>query len=369
MCWQNRRDWIVRYIIVFLIGIPVISLTWGQLSILEAQALEGGIFSPDGNLLAVRTGGTEVLIFDTDSVQQIETLSTTGKHPYRLAFSLDSRYLAWREDMNGGVGVWDLSTFEQVAYFDIRAFAIVGLVFVPGGEFLAASVVADDVGAGSPFPGVVHFWEVGTWKKHGAWHPQGNGSAGGIAFTPDGEQFLVSATRGGVGEWVTESFTVDVETLRTIDVHEGENRIHAFSPDGRFVVVPVDWGNRVLLIRDAENDAEIALLSDPVVGYLYFRSISPDGKLLATLNWGTKPYRQSEVILWDTQIWEMEHRLALPAGQSIALGFVKDTYWYAGIAPTGELRIWDLIAQDSWTGVSPLPDMKITTWGYIREIR
>lgn len=363
MYWQNSRDWIVRYIIVFLIGIPVISLTWGQLSILEAQALEGGIFSPDGNLLAVRTGGTEVLVFDTDSVQQIETLSTTGKRAYMLAFSLDSRYLAWSEGMNGGVGVWDLSTFEQVAYFDIRAFAIEGLVFVPGGEFLAASVVADDVGAGSPFPGVVHFWEVGTWKKHGAWHPQGNGSAGGIAFTPDGEQFLVSATRGGVGEWVTESFTVDVETLRTIDVHEGENRIHAFSPDGRFVVVPVGWDDRVLLIRDPENDAEIARLSDPVVGWLRFQSISPDSRWLATSYW-----RQG-VVIWDTQTWEIEHRLALPTEQSIARGFVNDTYWYAGIAPTGELRIWDLIAQDSWTGVSPLPDMKITTWGYIRAVR
>jgi len=363
MCWQNRRDWIVRYIIVFLVGIPVISLTWGQLSILEAEQLKGGIFSPDGNLLAVRTAGTKVLVFNTEPLWKIETLSTPGRQPYGLAFSLDSRYLAWSEDMGGGVGVWDLSTFTQVAHFNLRAFDIDAPVFVPGGELLSVKVIADDVGAGSPFPGVVHFWEVGTWKKHGSWQPKGNGSVGNPAFTPDGEQFLVSATRGGVGEWVTEAFTVDVQTVKTIDMHEGENRIHAFSLDGRFVVAPVGWDDRVLLIRDPENDAEIARLSDPVVGWLRFQSISPDSRWLATSYW------QRGAVIWDTQTWEIEHRLALPAGQPIAQGFVKDTYWHADVAPTGELRIWDLIAQKSWIGVSPLPDMKITTWGYIRMIR
>ena len=162
---------------------------------------------------------------------------------------------------------------------------------------------------------------------------------------------------------MTEAFTVDVQTLKTIDLHEGENRIHAFSPDGRFVVVPVGWDDRVLLIRDPENDAEIARLSDPVVGWLRFQSISPDSRWLATSYW-----RQGAVI-WDTQTWEIERRLALPAGQPIAQGFVKDTYWHAGVAPTGELRIWDLIAQKNWVGVSPSPAMKITPWGYIRMIR
>jgi len=85
-----------------------------------------------------------------------------------------------------------------------------------------------------------------------------------------------------------------------------------------------------------QNHAQIALLSDPVVGYMHFGSISPDSKWLATWN-------RQETVIWNTQTWEIEHRLNLPDGQSIAHGFVRDTYWYADLDPTGELRIWDLI--------------------------
>jgi WD40 repeat protein len=364
MKWQNSREWIVKYIIVFVISIPSISLISAQEFVLGEEQLLGGIFSPDGNLLAVRTVSAKVLVFDTDSLRLIKTLSAQGRGLYKLAFSPDSRYLAWSEETLGAnVGVWDLSTSKQVAYFQLNAWHIDALVFVPGGELLAAQA-GDYVGIGTPDPGVVHFWRVGTWEKHGTWRPPGNGTVSSLAFTHDGERFVASSTRGPVGEWVNEEFTVDVQTFKTVDSRQGQGRTFAFSLDGRFSVAPVGWDNRALLIRDPENHAQIALLSDPVVGYLLFRSISPDSKWLATWYW-----QQEEVVIWDTQTWEIKHRLPLPSGQSIAHGFVRDTYWYADLASTGELRIWDLIAQDGWVGVLPLPGMKITPWGYIRMIR
>jgi len=370
MSWQNSRDRTAKYIIVFLISIFGISLASAQEFVLGEGELLGGIFSPDGNLLAVRTASAEVFVFDTDSLKLNQILSTPGRNVFSLAFSPDSRYLAWREKTpGGGVGVWDLSISKQVAYFQLNVFDLCALVFVPGGDLLAVQA-GDYVGIGTPDPGIVHFWKVGTWEKHGVWRPTGNGTVSTLAFTHDGEQFVATSTRGPVGEWVHEEFVVDVQTLKTVDSREQQDEgIIAFSSDGRFEVVPLNGGLRSVLIRDPQNHAQIALLSDPVVGYLLFHSISPDGKLLATWNLGVKPDRQSEIILWNTHTWEIEHRLTLPPGQSIAHGFVKGTYWYADIAPTGELRIWDLIAQDVWTGVFLLPGMKATSWGYIRMIR
>ena len=366
---QNSREWIVECIIVFLVSILSINLTWAQEFIWGEEKPLGGIFSPDGNLLAVMTA-TGVLVFDTGSLRLIETISVQDLSSVSiLAFSPDSRYLAWSEKTpGGGVGVWDFSASMQVAYFQIKAFDITALVFVPGGELFAVQT-RDYVSIGTPDPGTVHLWNVGTWEKHGAWSPPGKplgapGSIGSLAFTYNGKQFVASCTRGPVGEWVHEEFVVDVQTLKPVDSHESQGPgIIAFSPDGRFEVVPVNGGSRSVQIRDPQNHAEIALLFDPVAGYLLFGSISPDSKWLATWN------LQKEVIIWNTQTWAIEHRLNLPAGQSIAHGFVRDTYWYADIAPTGELRIWDLIAQDRVVGVFPLPAMKVTSWGNIRSGR
>ncbi len=341
-------------------GILSINLTSAQDFISGEEKPLGGIFSPDGNLLAVMTAAG-VLVFDTGSLWLIETISAQDLSSVSiLAFSPDSRYIAWSEGSPGaGAGVWDLSAFRQVAYFRLNAFDIRVLVFIPGGQLLAVQTV-DDAPIGMPNPGDVHLWKVSTWEKHGSWSPPGNGTVNSLAFTYNGEQFVASSTRGPLGEWVHEEFVVDVQTLRTVDSRESRDQgIIAYSPDGRFEVVPVNGGKRAVMIRDSQNHAEIALLSDPVVGYMHFGSISPDSKWLATWN-------RQETVIWNTQTWEIEHRLNLPDGQSIAHGFVRDTYWYADLAPTGELRIWDLIAQDRVVGVFPLPDMKVTSWGYVR---
>lgn len=360
MRWQNSRDWIVRYIVVFLIGISSTSLASAQEFVPDGEELVRGIFSPDGELLAITTRSAKVFVLDTGSMRLIMTLSTSGRNVSTLAFSPDSRYLAWNEGIGGGVGVWDISTANQVAYFQLNAFHLGALVFVPGGELLAANTV-EEMWAGSS-RGVVHFWEVGTWEKHGDWRAPGSVAISNLAFTHDGERFAASSTRGPVGEWVSEESFVDVKTLKTVELRERQDAgITAYSPDGRFEVVQLNGGLRSVLIRDPQDHAQIAILSDPVVGYLMFRSISPDGKWLSAQN--------EQVILWNTETWEIEHRLDLPVGERIAQGFVKNTFWYADLAPTGELRLWDLIAQNEVVDVSSLPDMKITPWGYIRMIR
>ncbi|MBM3238344.1 T9SS type A sorting domain-containing protein [Candidatus Poribacteria bacterium] len=381
MKWQKIREWIVKYAIhgcalrirvsfVWMVSILSLSLASAQGFTLEQEKLLEGIFSPDGNLLAVKTVAG-FIVFDTSSLRPIQTLSIQGPIPKslhskvdKLAFSPDNCYLAWSEGRPENVGVLELSTFTQVAYFRLNAFDITDLLFVPGGELLAVQEM-DYVSVGTPNPGTVHFWKVGTWEKHGVWGSPS--SIGSLAFTHDGKRFVASTTCGPVGEWVYEQFVVDVEKLKPIASRQIQEDIIAYSPDGRFEVVPVNGGNRGLLIRDPKNHNPIANLSDPVAGYILFHSISTDGKWLATYN------LQNQVILWDTQTWEIEHRLKLPDGQTIAKGFVKESYWYADVAPTEELRIWDLIkgellASSSNWAVSVQPKkLKWVTWGMLKS--
>ncbi len=124
-------------------------------------------------------------------------------------------------------------------------------------------------------------------------------------------------------------------------------------------------------VRDLQQHKLIANLSDTVTGYVQFHSsfhyiFSPDSKWLVTI---TGLGDDAEVILWNTQAWEIEHRMKLP----IAHGFVKDSYWYAALAPTGELQIWDLIRgellaspREGATNVQPV-GFKLFTWGLLKR--
>jgi hypothetical protein len=64
-------------VIVWIACILSISLASTKGFTLEQEELRGGIFSPDGNLLVVRTE-TGVLVFDTGNLLRIQKLSTQG---------------------------------------------------------------------------------------------------------------------------------------------------------------------------------------------------------------------------------------------------------------------------------------------------
>lgn len=182
LLWASAHHRRLRLtVIVWIAGILSISLASAKGFTLEQEELRGGIFSPDGNLLVVRTEAG-VLVFNTGNLLRIQKLSTQGLGVGELAFSPDSRYLAWSDEpsFRGGVRVWDLVTFTQVAYFQLNAFDITALLFVSGGELLAVQE-RDYISVGTPDPGTVHFWKVGTWEKHGSWGPPG--SINSLAFT------------------------------------------------------------------------------------------------------------------------------------------------------------------------------------------
>jgi len=396
MNWQRIQEWIIKYAIVGMVGIlssnmvlAAQKLTWGQEKLIENARSGWGIFSPDGNLLVVKTI-TGVLLLETGSLRVIQRLPTQGLSVSKLAFSPDSRYLAWNYGGHGsypsvaGVVVWDLTSFTQVAHFVTHQSidSIAGLLlFVPGGELLVAgsSGLTGVIG----YESRLTFWKVGTWEKHGIW----GGLVDGFAFTHDGKQFVARGDLFSRDGPVYRQSVVDVQTLKAADEHGGflwfldpeeirnlERCPIAYSPDGRFKAVKVHWDlpseNHDLVICDSQNDNLIANLSETAETHdLRFHSISPDSKWLATV----REDKPKQVILWNTQTWEIDHRLNLPDGQIIAEGFAKGSYWCADLTLTGELRLWDLIkgellasSRDPVADVEPV-GLKHISWGVLKS--
>jgi len=334
MKWQNLLQRIVKSAILGIACMSISLASAQEFTLGQEKLLGEGIFSPDGNLLAVKTVAG-VLLFDTASLQPILGFSIPGSSVNNLTFSYDSRYLAcaWVEAVYPissaiGMGVWDLSTYTQVAYFQLRSFySTIDLYFVPGGELLAALVYEWPGTATILEPGEVHLWKVETWEKHGSW---GKGHISIPAFTHDGKRFSISTVLGSIGAgFEFKRFIVDVQTLEAVSVRGNrpiEEHIIAYSPDGRFEVVWMDrpeTGQSGLLIRDSQNHNLITKLYEGKGHNIRFHGISPDSKWLATTN------KENQVFLWNTQTWEIDHQLTLPSGQIIAEGFVKASYWCA----------------------------------------
>jgi len=381
MKWQKSRKWIIKYVIVWIVCVSINLASAQEFTLGQEKLLGEGIFSPDGNLLAVKTVAG-VLLFDTVSLRPIQSLSTQGGDVTDLAFSPDGCYLAWSDffDMNNtkGVGVWDLVTFAQVAYFSFpwvsNCGSIIDVFYVPDGELLAARMCQYNfLEKYLPSMDAVHFWKVSTWEDHGVWDP--HGTISNVVFTHDSKQFTASTIGYDGVTYMDGQFAIDVQTLETVSVRENieDGIIAYYSPDGRFEVVLVHWNEEFpLLIRDTQNHNLIANLSAPEMCYHCDFSFSPDNKwLLAAISNANGELQQ--LILWNTQTWEIDHRLTLPNGQIIAEGFVKGSYWCAELTPTGELRLWDLIkgkllasSSDPVSDVEPV-GLKHRSWGVLKS--
>jgi len=341
MTWQKIQKWLIKYTIVWIVCVSINLASAQDFTLGQEKLLgEGGIFSPDGNLLAVRTIAG-VSLFDTGNLRLIQHLPAKGWDVSNLAFSSDSRYFAfsWIEEDGlfgpgaGGVGVWDLTTFTQVAYFPH-----VGVVyFVPGGEILAVMEYDAPYSPTEAGSNIVHFWKIGTWKKHGSW---GGGQVSRLAFTHDGKQFVVSTAFGVPwSDLELKQLVVNIQTLETVAERDNPfEEMIAYAPDGRFEVVWVyERELNHLLVRNSQNHNLITKLYEGNGRKIRFHSISPESKWLATTN------RENQVFLWNTTTWEIDHQLNPTDGQIIAEGFVKGSFWCADLTATGDLRLWDLI--------------------------
>ncbi len=136
-------------------------------------------FSPDGRLFAFQTliphDGFHV--WDFESRRELAFLESNPRNniaPVGLAFSPDSRTLAYAAGHNGDVLLWDVATRTRTHRLSGHERHVMGLAFSPDGVTLASG----DIG------GVLKLWDVAARRERGGFTNQG--AVVRFAFSPDG---------------------------------------------------------------------------------------------------------------------------------------------------------------------------------------
>jgi len=236
-------------------------------------------FTPDGRLLAsIATDGIRIWDVSEGTLQaQIDEVFPMGAD-----FSLRNNYIA--AVVEGGiVRVW---TIDGMRIIDLPGHEVKasGTAFSPTGSLL---VTGDGTGK-------VRVWDVGTWQllcsfqggPHGDIEPPTRSLPGAtdLTFSPDGEYVAMRSqdSYGVVQVWRIADTTGPgcAEWVGAVGEPHRMTWPLAFSPDGRFLAVPVN-GPDVIWLFESQSWALAGILSIPGNETAKSISFSPDGHFLA----------------------------------------------------------------------------------------
>ena len=356
-------------------------------------------FSPDSRTLACGDYSGQVVLLDTASGRQKQTLQALGQGTEisDLAFSADGNTLA-TGGRDGLIRLWSLQPSSAVLLgaFKGHTEAIAQLQFSFDGKWLASS----DSG------GAVRAWNLG--RLHAPLLSTGeNGFVDSLVFSPDGRWLASSGDTGKAHLWDTRTWQEQrlPRYLQYGAFRGGTQRMSAFafSPDGRTVATSGEIDSdpatksRTLFIQFWDRKTEQAgprwetVLDDTqggtslMSGGLYALAFSPDGRTLAG-GFGQvyevpqqDPQGDRLAALWDVATGRLRRTLTgfhqgitalsySPDGRSLAVGCMDQT------VRCFDTRTWALArtfaAQDYVTSVAYSPDgrtLAIGEWsGLIR---
>lgn len=290
-------------------------------------------FSPDSKWLAFATIFGGLRLWDVNAGSEITNLSATthaASGPLGVAFSSDSRTLAYNENEYGAILLWDIANRWLTNRLTGHQSPVMALAFSPDGQRL--------VSGGQD--GTARLWNLAEQREEFQYTNR-SGWFGSLAFSPDG-RILAMGGAGGAGRIIR---LIDVET----GIEKAGLRGHledisglAFTPDGQTLLSASDDGTiRVwdLVPRAKKKTAHAFPRNSISLAWRYYGPalfLSPDGRHLLTV------YTNQTFSVWDT--------LRLAEGKRHALPFTNTTM--AAVAPGGrlaafgsrhgEVRLWDV---------------------------
>ncbi len=254
-----------------------------------------GVLSPDGRKLFLIRDGTPGL-FSTLTGERVLSLSATGSHVTRAAFSPDGLRIVTAQGADR-LRIWDAVTGEELYMtglidptYEVEA---VALCTRGDGAALATGAVND----------YFQIWDAETGAEVA--ELQGEGGVQSVVFSPDCT-YVVTATNGGARIWNAATGTPE----HTLAHDTGWVSGARFSTDGsRVVTVSQDGAAR---IWDANSGTIVALLRGHEDAVLDARFSPDDSRILTASRDGTvivwPHYRTDDMLVRHAQ--ELVERLA-----------------------------------------------------------
>jgi WD40 repeat protein len=327
-------------------------------------------FSPDGKTLATANADGLVKLRNRATGRIIKSFPATQVRV--LAFSPDSRSLAWGAGGKGELRLWNLMEEIPVLLASTNKNNTFGLAFSLDGKTLAT--------AGQSH--ALTLWNVTDHTKRN--HLLGHGQAVyAVAYSPDGKSLATGGQDETIMLWnPSASGTADSITNAVIDEWHWVGH-PVISPDSKFFAaasrsdqielwdlarrrvgvrletkdLPIGFSpdSRTLLTRSPRFDSlqrwdistqtlQTKTTTGLVLSNYYADAVSPDGKIIATAHRG-------EIALCSAQTGES--LLALPhSAFSRSLTFSADSQLLAGGGFLKSARVWNLATREVMTTVT-----------------
>jgi WD40 repeat protein len=205
-------------------------------------------YSQDGSRL-IGFAGDDVLVADPPTGKLVHRLRGHGSWMIAgYAFSADGKRLVTSGQDHSAI-IWDLAAGKPALDFDSPRGAVNVLAFSPDGKTLFAGCSDDRAGG---------LWDAETGKRKHQLVADKKGSPLCAAFTPDGRHVVVGY--GGAGtdtgkDWAARLWSVaDGKLVREFGGHTDGVHELVISPDGKQVAT-WDWGSKVRLWEIATGRA------------------------------------------------------------------------------------------------------------------
>jgi len=283
-------------------------------------------FSPNGKLVAT-SGDSALYVWDATTGEMVTRMHLVGEqYTVHVAFAADGKTLMFAGSRDPFVRSFDLKTGKQVREWAHPKPSRPGteylapfVAFVPGAEWMIATD-PDNWRA-------VRVVDTATGKVGIDFKEAEPGPWTGQALSPDGKLFAAGSSRGVARVWDTATGKL-VQTIGNPAAPHGRGyRVHAFSPDGKFLAVseegpPGDpqFRHYMCVWGVADGKRYCAL---PGMGFFSAAAFSADGRTLATCGTGGKFYLLdllADVALPGFQLPTRAcYHIASPDGKTLAL--------------------------------------------------
>jgi WD40 repeat protein len=280
-------------------------------------------FAPDGQTVATIGGESRfVILRDPLTGDPKKSFGATYTPPVAaVVFAPDGKYLAW-VDRSGGVCVWaaDPPGTAPAAVLSTTHSTSKMLAFDPTGDRL---VTAGNLS--------VEWWNhpaetAAPRKPTGTERRQSRGAARAIAYTPDGELFLVGGRE-------LEIWKPDLATpVGFVPLQRGEVRTMVASPDSSRVACVVKNTVRVCRLADRKWEATLHTGREMI----YAAAFTPDGRSILTAG------ADGSVRFWDTTTWREARRFDWGIGKIHLAAFAPDGLTCAAAGEKGGVVVWDV---------------------------